>query len=111
MIGGLVFRAYSIALEMVRELGPLLERIRRRDRKLEDQGRRAAASVALNLAEGWRRVGKDRLHLFRIAAGSADEVVAVLDVSEAFGYLRSAETAAVRSQVDQVLAITYRLTH
>ncbi len=105
------FEAYSIALEMVREVAPLLERIRRRDRKLEDQGRRAAASVALNLREGNRRVGKDRLYLFRVAAGSADEVVAVLDVSEAFGYLRPEETAKVRGLLDRELAITYRLTH
>jgi four helix bundle protein len=77
------FECYEIALELVRGLAGVLVQLERRDRDLARQARRAATSVPLNLAEGNRRVGKDRLHHFRVAAGSAAEVRAVLDVAEA----------------------------
>jgi four helix bundle protein len=65
-----------VSLKLIASLRPLLPLIARRDRDLEplDQVRRAATSVASNVSEGNRRVGKDRLHLFRVAAGSAAEV-------------------------------------
>jgi four helix bundle protein len=65
----------------------------------------------LNVSEGNRRKGKDRLHLFRVAAGSADEVVACLRVAEAFGYLGADATARTLGFCDRVLAMLWRLTH
>ena len=47
---------------------------------LYDQGRRASESAVLNLAEGCYRQGKARLYHFRVAQGSAAEMVAVLDL-------------------------------
>ena len=47
---------------------------------LYDQGRRASESAVLNLAEGCYREGKARLYHFRVAQGSAAEMVAVLDL-------------------------------
>ena len=58
-------------------------------------------SVVLNLAEGNRRRGQDRVHLFRVAAGSAAEVQAGLDVAEAWGYLGADKVAPVRAKLDQ----------
>ena len=49
---------------------------------LFDQGRRAAESAVLNLAEGCYREGKARRCHFRIAQGSAAELVAILDLVE-----------------------------
>ena len=63
---------------------------------LYDQGRRAAESAVLNLAEACYRHGKARLYHFRVAQGSTAELVAVLDLvdhDEAAGHqagLRSA---------------------
>jgi len=50
-------------------------------------------------------------HLWRIAAGSADEVVASLRVAEAFGHLEPAATASALALGDRVLAMLWRLTH
>jgi four helix bundle protein len=47
---------------------------------LYDQGRRAAESAVLNLAEACYRHGKARLYHFRVAQGSTAEFVAVLDL-------------------------------
>ena len=104
------FIAYQIALEAARRLGPNLAAVRQRDRDLEKQMRRATASIVLNLSEGDRRRGQDRLHLFRIAAGSAAEVKAALDLAEAWGYLSKGQSAPARDQLDQLLAVCWRLT-
>ena len=66
--------------------------------------------MALNIGEGRRRTGKDRLHLWRVAAGSADEVATALRVAEAFGYLREGDVAAPLKLCDRVLAMLWRLT-
>jgi four helix bundle protein len=105
------FECYAVALEMVRGLAEVLVALEQVDRDLARQARRAATSVPLNLAEGNRRAGKDRLHLFRVAAGSADEVRAVLDVAEAWGYVPTSKLEQPREHLDRILAMAYRLTH
>lgn len=71
---------------------------------------RTRRASPLNLAEGRRRHGKDRIHLWRVAAGSADEVVAGLRVAEAFGYVKPATGAEALALCDRVLAMLWRLT-
>ena len=105
------FEAYGVALEMIRGLAAVLPRIKSRDGDLAKQGRRAASSVALNLSEGNRRKGKDRAYHFSVAAGSADEVLAVLEVSEAWGYLSPQATGSLKDLLDRVLAMTWKLSH
>ena len=68
------FEVYEMALQMVHALRPAVERIRLHDRDLALQLKRAGSSVPGNIAEGTRRAGQDRLHHYRIAAGSAGEV-------------------------------------
>jgi four helix bundle protein len=65
--------------------------------------------VVLNLAEGNRRTGQDRLQFFRIAAGSAAEVRAALEVACAWGHIEASPAAG--TEVDRVLAMLWRLTH
>jgi len=67
--------------------------------------------VLLNIAEGARRAGKDRAHHYRIAAGSAAEVGAALDVAAAWGYLDEARLDEVRRLVDRELGLLWGLTH
>ncbi len=105
------FEAFDLALAAIRDLVRPLATISQHDPDLARQLRRAAASVALNLQEGRRRQGRDRLHLWRVAAGSADEVVAALRVAEAFGYVAPEAIAPVLARCDRVLAITWTLTH
>ena len=105
------FHVYEVAKELARAVRPLVERIARFDRALADQARRAMSSVILNLREGNRRAGRDRLHSFRIAAGSADEIVGALDVAEVMGYLAARDIAEPLALADRVLAMLYRLTN
>ena len=104
-------QAFDVSLELIRSLEQPLACLDRRDADLAKQLRRAAASVSLNLSEGSRRQGKDRVHLWRIAAGSADEVAASLRVAEAFGYLREPASAQSLALCDRLLAMLWRLTH
>ena len=71
--------AYQLAVEVRRRMADL--RWRTGDGDLKNQGLRAAASIALNLAEGRARQGKARVNHYRIALGSAAEVSAVLDIA------------------------------
>jgi four helix bundle protein len=103
------FQVYEVALEMVSALRPSLVVLARQDKDLADQVRRASSSVVLNIAEGARRLGKDRLHFYRIAAGSAAEVRAALEVAQAWEYVGSSPEA--EALLDRVLAMLWRLTH
>jgi four helix bundle protein len=105
------FHVLEVSLQVVRQLRPASARLAKTDPALFDQIRRAASSIALNIAEGRRRVGKDRLHLWRIAAGSADEVRSALRVAEAWGQIDGREIADVLVLLDRVLAMLWRLTH
>src|SRR5688572_33011216 len=101
------FHVYEVALELTRTVAPVIEKIGRRDRGLADQVRRAIASAPLNIREGSRRAGRDRLHSYRIAAGSADEVVGALEVAEALGYLARRDLAPALGLADRVLAMVH----
>ncbi len=105
------FQALELALDAIRHLVAPLADIARRDPDLAQQIRRAAASMALNLGEGRRRQGRDRLHLWRVAAGSADEVVTALRVAVSFQLVNRSAVSPVLERCDRVLAITYTLTH
>ncbi len=105
------FDAFDVSLDMIRSLRDPIATITGRDPSLAQQLRRAAASVPLNLAEGRRRHGRDRVHLWRVAAGSADEVVASLRVAEAWGHVDAASIGPVLALCDRVLAMRWRLTH
>ena len=107
----MAFDAYDRSLQLLRCTAPLIESLATRDADLVKQLRRAGASVALNISEANRRVGKDRAHLFRVALGSAAEVAACLEVAVALGYLEAAAVAQALELVDRVRAMTYRLAN
>jgi len=106
-----MFDAYEVSLELARSLRPHLKRLRSCDPSLTNQLTRALSSVPLNLIEGRSRVGKDRIHLFRIAEGSVAEVKACLDTAEALGYLPLTDAAASLALIDRMQAMCWRLTH
>ena len=83
-MGGFV--AADVAIDIGGRLRPITAAIRRNDAELADQIYRAAKSLALNVAEGGRRYGKDRSYHFRIAAGSAAEIEAALRFAVAWEF-------------------------
>ena len=103
------FEVLEVAREMVRSAVPLLRKLVQVDRHLEDQLRRALVSVPSKIAEGNRRLGKDRIYLFSTAAGSADEAINHLQIAVALGYLSDGEISATAALADRVLAMLYRL--
>ena len=99
-----------VAVDLVRSLRDVVAKVAKHDASLAGPIRRAAASAPLNRREGYRRVGRDRQHHFRIAAGSADEVVASLRVAEAWGRRDAADIGAPLELADRVLAMCWRMT-
>ena len=104
------FDAFEVSLQTIHALRGPLARLARQDPDLGSQVKRAASSVCLNLSEGNKRTGKDKIHHFRIASGSAAEVRAALRVAEAFGYLEPETLAPSLQLLDRVLAMLWRLT-
>ena len=82
-----MLRIYSVILEVIRELRPVVVQLERRDADLARQMRRAMCSVALNVAEGMGSGGKNRTARYHNALGSMQETMACVEVGSALGYV------------------------
>ena len=100
---------YRFSLTVIGELAGLARRIGRQDRGLSDQLRRAAQSVALNLAEGECAVGGNRRMRFDSSMNSAKESVACLEVAVAMGYLPQADIDASANGLGRIIATVTKL--
>ena len=100
----MAWKLYELSIDLVKLVAPVAEAV---DAGLADQLRRVVASVPANLAEGSGRIGKDRLHHYRIAYGSARELRAHLDIA---GRLAYADTATADRLADRVTGLVYGLT-
>src|SRR4051794_17996018 len=100
-------RVYEKAIEMNRQLAQVSALIERNDRDLLRQLKRAASSVALNIAEGLGTQAGNRELRFQTALGSAREVLACLEVAPARGYLEKDSEA--RTSVDPVGGMLFNL--
>ena len=107
----MAFEALDVTLLFLSALAEVDARLVRRDPDLARQLRRAGSSIALNLAEGRKRAGRDQLHLYRVAAGSAAEVTTALDIALAWRHVTPAQRAALDATLDRVRAMLYKLTH
>ena len=103
------FVVYTVALELVRSLRPIVAELRTHSSNIADQIERAGTSLVLNLGEGNRRAGKDRRRFFVMAQGSASEILAGLDVADAWGWIVDAQ--AVRRLLDRERALLWGLVH
>ena len=106
----MAFDALDASLALVPHLRLPVARIARSDRSLASQIRRAAASVALNIAEGRRRRGGDRLHSWRVAAGRNAECRAALHVAIGWGWIADADVAEALALHDRLAAMLHRMT-
>jgi four helix bundle protein len=103
-----MLKVYSKMIGVLEMLPAVLDQIERRDRDLGNQLRRAASSVALNIAEGSGSHGGTRLARYRTALGSARETVACLDVATALGYVEGVDTH-LASRLNSVQAMLVAL--
>ena len=100
-----MLRIYSVMLQVVREMRPVLVRIESKDRDLARQMRRALASMVLNTGEASGSSGGTRRERYRNALGSARETSAGLDVAVALGYVEP-----TRSDLELVTNTLYKLS-
>jgi four helix bundle protein len=80
-------------------------------KSLADQVIRSASSVPANLSEGHGRIGRDRLHFWKIAYGSAKEVDVHLRLLATAGAIDRTRAQRVIQSFDEVRPITWRLLH
>ena len=99
----------DVAIEGIAMARPLVGRIRRCDRDLGEQLRRALSSVALNIGEGNHSEGGNRISRFSTASGSAAEARAGLRVAVAWGYVEAAEVAPLDALLDRVARMLHGL--
>ena len=98
------------ALQAAAGLQPMMAGLRRRDRGLFDQVHRAMNSVVLNIAEADGNDPGTAKARFASACGSAKEVRAGLQLAVAYGYVASSQAAKVDTALDEVCAMSWRLS-
>src|SRR5215831_10134120 len=104
-----MLRVYDDALNVLRLLGPVMDRIGRRDSDLGRQLRRCGSSMVLNIAEGSYARKGNKAALFSVALGSAKETWACLDIATALGYLGAIDDRVARG-LDSICAVLFRLS-
>ncbi|HSN84256.1 MAG TPA: four helix bundle protein [Polyangiales bacterium] len=98
------------ALQAAGELRQLMPIVRKRDKALFDQVHRAMNSVVLNIAEADGNDPGTAKARFASACGSAKEVRAGLRLAVAYGYVTAAGIRAVDVALDEVCAMSWRLS-
>jgi four helix bundle protein len=101
--------AYQVAIDLIRDLRPLVEQIRKHDNNLAKQLVDAMNSTAQNLAEAEVHRGGNKRAKLEIAHGEANEVRASLDLASAWGYV--ADDSAARAKLRRLLALCWGLTY
>jgi four helix bundle protein len=92
---------FHVALEFA-AMVPVLTKSARPS--LRDQLERAAASIALNLAEGnARRTRPDRRHFFAIAQGSAMECAAAVDILRVTGCVTPTDATRAKQKLARII--------
>jgi four helix bundle protein len=82
----------------------------RRDFVFKNQFRRAAVSISSNIAEG-DELGSDRqtVRFFKIAKGSAAELLSQAIIAEEIGYLKSEDLQELDSRCTEILKMLSKL--
>ena len=101
--------AHSKALKAAGMSIALVIRVPAPLKSIADQVIRSASSVPANLTEGHGRFGRDRMHHWRIAYGSAKEVDTHLRLFAQAGAIDKSQTTAALELFDEVRAMTWRL--
>ena len=98
------------ALQAASGLRQVMPVLRKRDRSLFEQIHRAMNSVVLNIAEAdGNDLGTSKAR-FASACGSAKEVRAGLQLAVAYGYVASSTVARVDTTLDEVCAMSWKLS-
>ena len=107
----MAMQVHELALELITSLRTLIPAISRHDKDLARQLRRAATSIALNVAEGEYSDPGTKRSRFHSATGSASETRSALRVALAWRYVCPMQARTSLELLDRVIAILWRLTH
>jgi four helix bundle protein len=99
-----------VAIDLVRDLRPLVEQIRKHDNTLAKQLVDAMNSTVQNLSEGAVHRGGNKRAKFEIAHGEANEVKGSLELAMAWGYIADESGAAAQARLRRLLALCWGLT-
>ena len=103
-----MLRIYAIILEVCADSADIANAIARRDTDLARQLRRAAASCALNCAEGSGSQGGNRPTRYHSALGSARETLACIEVAVAMKLIKQPDPS-VLARLNRVIGTLVRL--
>jgi four helix bundle protein len=95
-------------LDLMPELGRVIDLIARRDRNLAEQLRRSASSVPLNFSEADWSQGGHRRSRIHTALGSLAETRTNLRVAVGWSYVDAEIVASLDAKLDRVAATGYR---
>ena len=101
--------AHDKALEAAGISINLVKRVPAPLKSIADQVIRSASSVPANLAEGHGRIGRDRMHFWRIAYASAKEVDSHLRLLYSAGPVSGTNVEIALASFDEVRAMTLRV--
>ncbi len=102
---------YDLALQMLRQIKPLIDKTARHDRSLADQMRRSAQSSLLNIAEARSARGRNETARFTTALCEAREARAAVAVAVAWGYVTEQQAQPADADLDRMGAMLWGLTH
>ncbi len=103
-------KCYEYALDAARKVPTLINKWPAGYAYLEDQLKRAASSVVLNISEGnYRYSVKERARFFIIARASAGEVSAILDIAHAYRLISDEDYSSLQSTLLSIVKMLYRL--
>jgi hypothetical protein len=102
-----MLRIYDDVLTIIRQVRPLLDKLRTRSRALADQGERALGQVPLRIAEGSYSRGKNRAVHYHGGAGSMQETIGVFDTVAAFGHLPELDPQ-LRDHMKKCVAVLFK---
>jgi four helix bundle protein len=100
---------YSSTIDIARDAGHAARSIAHHDADLARQLRRAATSIALNVAEGSGVLGGNRRQRYATALGSARETRACFEVAIAMDYIAPLDLDT-QDRLDKVIATLVKVS-
>ena len=102
--------AYQRTIEFLAIILPAIDDFPRGHAAVRDQLRRAALSIALNIAEGvGRTTATDAKRFYAIARGSAMECGAVLDVGRLLGIVKDDTARKAKEPLERIVSMLTKM--
>ncbi len=102
---------YDLALEMLRHIKLIIDKVARHDRNLADHMHRSAQQSFLNIAEARSARGRNEVAKFTNALCEAREARAAVAVAIAWGYVTAQEAQLADSNLNRMGGMLWGLTH